>query len=153
MSLMLPKLLYSMTVVQDYILWKAMELPDLMQEKPSCSFYCHCRVHWNEVCPFWHWVYHCHHCIKSGGEREFHNEIHTKHVPSWVQDPKRVQFAYQSLPYLLRSEAEVTGADVLSDVPRHFQPLVVPRDQLQCFPVSGVSSNLCVMTQGDHSPL
>jgi len=88
----------------------------------------------------------------SGGEGEFHNEIHTKHVPSRVQDPKRMQFAYQSLPYWLRSEAEVTGADVLSDVPRHLRPPVVPRDQLQCFPVSGVSSNLHVMTQGDYLP-
>ena len=88
----------------------------------------------------------------SGGEGKFYDKIHTKRVLSRVWDPKRVQFAYQSLPYRLRSEAEVTGADVLSDVPRHLRPPVVPRNQLQCFPVSGVSSNLRVMTQGDHSP-
>ena len=64
----------------------------------------------------------------SGGEGEFHDEIHTKHVPSQVQDLKRVQFAYQSLPYQFCSEAEVTGADVLSDVPRYLRPLVVSRD-------------------------
>jgi len=62
----------------------------------------------------------------SGGEREFHNEIHTKHVPSQVWDPERIQFAYQSLLYLFCSEAKVTGADVLSDIPRHLRPPVVP---------------------------
>ena len=87
------------------------------------------------------------------GEGEFHDEIHTKCVPSRVWDLERMQFTYWSLPYRLHSEAEVTGADVLSNVPRHLQPPVVPRDQLQCFPASGVSSNLRVMTQGDHLSL
>jgi len=31
--------------------------------------------------------------------------------------PERVQLAYQSLSYWFRSEAQVTGVDVLSDVP------------------------------------
>jgi len=68
----------------------------------------------------------------SGGEGEFHNEVHTKHVPLQVQDPERVQFAYWSLPYWFCPNAEVTGADVLSNVPRHLWPPVVPRDQFQC---------------------
>jgi len=53
----------------------------------------------------------------SGGEEEFHYEIHTECVPSRVQDPERVQFAYRSLLYRFCSEVQVTGADVLSDVP------------------------------------
>ena len=83
----------------------------------------------------------------SGGEKEFHNEIHTKYVPSQVQNPKRVQFAYQSLPYWFRSKAEIIGADILSNIPRHLRLPVVFRDQLQCFPMSRVSSNLCIMAQ------
>ena len=63
-----------------------------------------------------------------GGEGKFHDEIYTKHVPLQAQDLERVQFAYQSLPYWFRSKAEVTGADVLSDVPRHLRPPVIPRD-------------------------
>ena len=87
----------------------------------------------------------------SGGEGEFHNKVYTEHVPSRVRDPERVQFAYWSLPYRFCPNAEITGADILSDVPRHLRPPVVPRDQFQCFPVSGVPSDLRVMTQGDHS--
>jgi len=32
-------------------------------------------------------------------EGEFHDEIHTKHIPSQAWDPERVQFVYQSLSY------------------------------------------------------
>jgi len=63
----------------------------------------------------------------SGGEGEFHNEIYTKHIPSRVQDLKRIQFAYWSLPYQFHSEAEVTGADILPNIPRYLRPPVVPR--------------------------
>jgi len=62
----------------------------------------------------------------SGREGEFHNKVHTESVLSRVQDLERVQFAYRSLPYQLCSKAEVTGADILSDVPRHVRPPVVP---------------------------
>jgi len=64
----------------------------------------------------------------TGGEEEFYYEVHTKRVPSRVRDPERVQFAYRSLPYWFCSNAEVTGANVLSDVPRHLRPPVIPRD-------------------------
>jgi len=80
-------------------------------------------------------------------------DVSLQHVPLRVQDPERVQFAYWSLPYWFCPNAKVTGADILSDVPRHLQPPVVPRDQFQCFLVSGVPSNLHIMTQGDHSSL
>jgi len=63
----------------------------------------------------------------SGGEGELYNEVHTKHIPSQVQDLERVQFAYQSLPYWFHSKAEVIGADILSNIPRHLGPPVVPR--------------------------
>ena len=72
-----------------------------------------------------------------GGEGEFHNEIHTKRVPLQVWDPERVQFTYWSLSYWFCPKAEVTGADVLSDIPRYLRPPVVSRYQLQCFPASG----------------
>jgi len=64
----------------------------------------------------------------SGGGGEFHYEINAKRVPSRVWDSERVQFTYWSLPCWFHPEAEVTGADVLSDVPRHLQPPVIPRD-------------------------
>jgi len=63
----------------------------------------------------------------SGGEGEFHYEIYTKRIPLRVQDPERVQFVYQSLPYRFHSKAEVTGADILPNIPRHLRPPVVPR--------------------------
>jgi len=62
------------------------------------------------------------------GEGEFYDEVHTKHIPSRVQDPERVQFTYWSLPYQFRPNAEVTGANVLSNVPRHLRLPVVSRD-------------------------
>jgi len=66
----------------------------------------------------------------SGGEGEFHYEIHTKRIPSQVRDLERVQFAYQSLPYWFYSKAEVTGADILPDIPRYLRSPVVPGYQL-----------------------
>jgi len=62
----------------------------------------------------------------SGGEGEFHYEVYAKRIPSRVQDPERVQFAYWSLPYQFHSKTEVTDADVLPNIPRHLRPLVVP---------------------------
>jgi len=44
-----------------------------------------------------------------------------------------MQFTYWSLPYQFCSEAEVTGADILPDIPRHLRPPVVPGYQLQHF--------------------
>jgi len=64
----------------------------------------------------------------SGGGGEFYYEINAKHVLSRVRDSERVQFAYRSLPRRFRPEAEVIGADVLSNVPRHLWPPVIPRD-------------------------
>ena len=139
------------SVVWDYILWKAVKLLDLMQEKSGCSFHCYHYVHWNKVYSFWHRVHYCHHYIMSGGEKEFYNKVHTKCVPSQVWNLKRVQFAYWSLPYWFCPDAEVTGADILSNVSRHLWLPVVPKDQFQCFPASQVPSNLCVITQRDHS--
>ena len=88
----------------------------------------------------------------SGGEGEFHNEIHTKCVPSQVWDLEGMQFTYQSLPYQFHSEAEVTGADILPDIPRHLRPPVVPRYQLQRFLASRMSSNLHIVAQRDYLP-
>ena len=63
----------------------------------------------------------------SGREREFYNKVHTERVPLRVWDPEGMQFTYRSLPYRFHPKAEVTGADVLSDIPRHLGPLVVLR--------------------------
>ena len=115
-------------VVWDYALWKTVELSDLMQEKPGCSFCCYCCMRWNEVCLLQHWIHYCYHYIVSGGEGEFHNKIHAKRVLSRVWDSERVQFAYWSLSYQFHSEAEVAGANILSNVPRHLRPPVIPRD-------------------------
>jgi len=64
----------------------------------------------------------------SRGGGEFHYEINAKRVPLRVWDSERVQFAYRSLSRWFHPEAEITGADVLSDVPRHLRPSVIPRD-------------------------
>jgi len=63
-----------------------------------------------------------------------------------------MQFIYQSLSYWFCSKAEVAGADVLSDIPRHLRLPVVPGYQLQCFLASGMSSNLRIMAQQDYLP-
>jgi len=88
----------------------------------------------------------------SGGEGKFHNEIHTKRIPLQVRDSERMQFAYRSLSYRFCSKAEVIGADILPDIPRHLRPPVVPKYQLQRFPASGMFSDLCIMAQRDYPP-
>jgi len=64
----------------------------------------------------------------TGGEGELYDEVYSKRILLQIQDPERVQFAYQSLPYWFCPNAKVTGANVLSDVPKYLRPPVVSRD-------------------------
>jgi hypothetical protein len=47
----------------------------------------------------------------------------------------------------LGAEAEITSSSVLTDVPRHMWPPVIPCNQLESFPPSRVPSNVTVMVK------
>ena len=51
------------------------------------------------------------------------------------------------------ADAEVTGGSVLTNVPRHLWPPIIPAHQLQSLLPSRVSSNLTVMIQSYDLPM
>jgi len=46
-------------------------------------------------------------------------------------------------------ETEIISANILSYIPRHLEPPVIVEYQLQYLPSTQVSSNLCIMAQGN----
>ena len=48
-------------------------------------------------------------------------------------------------------EAEVTGGDILADIPGDVQPPVVPGDEFQGFKSASVPGYLHIMTEGNNA--
>jgi len=113
-------------VVGDNTLWEAVELPDVVKKESGRPFHCDRRVHWNEVYSLGDGVYYGHDGIMSGGLREFDHKINTKRIPPYVQNGERLEFANRRVSPRFRPEAEITGAHILTDIPRHLRPPVVP---------------------------
>jgi len=59
-----------------------------------------------------------------------------------------VTFANRRVSPGFRPEAEITGAHILTNIPRHLRPPVVPGHQFQCLPASGVTCDMGVVTEG-----
>ncbi|GLB36649.1 hypothetical protein LshimejAT787_0309360 [Lyophyllum shimeji] len=89
------------------------------------------------------------HCRASGVRRD---EVRTlAHGVHYNHDcvVSRVQLAHRELPPDFRPLAEVAGAGVGADIPRHLRPPVAPGDELQSFSATGVSGNTGVMVLFD----
>jgi len=108
------------------MLWEAMELPDMMKKESGHSFRYDCCVCWNEVYSLGDGVYDSHDGIMSGGLWEFDHEIDTECILSCVQNRERLKFANRRVSPGFRPEAEITGAHILTNIPRHLRPPVVP---------------------------
>jgi len=116
-------------VVRDNTLWEAVELPDMVKKESGCSFRYDCRVHQNEVYSLGDGVYYSHDGVMSGGLREFDHEIDTERIPPCVQNREQLKFANRRVSPGFRPEAKITGAHILTDIPRHLRPPVVPGHQ------------------------
>ena len=111
------------------MLREAMELPDVVKKESGRSFHCDRHVHWNKVYPLGDGVYYSHDGIMSGGLWEFDHEIDTECILPCVQNGERLKFANRRVSPGFRPEAEITSAHILTSIPRHLRPPVVPGHQ------------------------
>ena len=106
-----------------------MELPDIVKKESGCSFRCDCRMRRNKVYSLGDKVYYSHDGVMSGGLWEFDHKIDTECIPPCVWNREQLKFANRRVSLGFRPEAEITGAHILADIPRHLRPPVVPGHQ------------------------
>jgi len=111
------------------MLQETVELLDVVKKESGRSFRCDRRVRQNEVYSLGDEVYYSYDGVMSGGLREFDHEIDTEHIPPCVQNRKQLKFANRRVSPGFRPEAEITGVHILTDIPRHLRPSVVPGHQ------------------------
>jgi len=108
------------------MLREAVELPDVIKKESGHSFHCDHRVHQNEVYSLGDGVYYSHDGVMSGGLQEFDHEIDTKYIPLCVWNGEWLKFANRRVSLGFHPETEITGAYILTDIPRYLRPLVIP---------------------------
>jgi len=106
-----------------------MELPDVVKKESGRSFRCDHCVRRNEVYSLGDGVYYGHDGVMSGRLREFDYKIDTECIPPYVQNGERLKFTNRRVSPGFRPEAEITGAHILTNIPRHLRPPVVPGHQ------------------------
>jgi len=106
-----------------------MELPDMVKKEFGCSFHCDRHVHRNEVYSLRDGVYYSHDGVMSRELWEFNHEIDTERIPLYVRNREQLKFTNRRVLLGFRPEAEITGAHILTNIPRHLRPLVVPGHQ------------------------
>jgi len=108
---------------------EAMEFLDIMEEESSCFFCCDRYVYWNEVHSFGDRIHDSHDGVMFRGLWEFDHTIDTECIPPCVWHGERLQLAnWRMLPRFC-PEAEIAGTYILTDVPRHLRPPVIPGHQ------------------------
>jgi len=105
------------------------ELSDVVKKESGCSFRCDHCVCWNEVYSLGDGIYDSHDSVMSRGLREFDHEINTECIPLCVWNREQLKFANRRVSPEFRPEAEITGAYILANIPRHLRPTVVPGHQ------------------------
>ena len=111
------------------MLWEAVELPDVVKKESGHFFHCDCCVRWNKVYSLGDGIYDSHDGVMSRGLREFDHEIDTECIPPCVWNGEQLKFANWRVSPGFRLEAEITGAYILADIPRHLRLPVVPGHQ------------------------
>jgi hypothetical protein len=92
-----------------------------------------------------------HYRVVSVRFREF-NEVDAYGVPADVRRRKRLKVTGWRLSQDLGAEAEIAGSSVLTDVPRHVWPPVIPCDQFECFPSTRMPGDVTVMMESPYLP-
>jgi len=107
------------------MLWEAMELPDVVKKKFGRSFHCDHCVCQNKVYSLGDGIYNSHDSIMSRGLWEFNHKINTKCIPLCIRNGEQLKFANWRVSPEFHPEAEITGAYILANIPRHLRPPVV----------------------------
>jgi hypothetical protein len=84
--------------------------------------------------------------------QKFNNEVNADCIPSGVGCWEWFEVVGWESSLDFGVDAEITGGSVLTNVPRHLWPPIIPAHQLQSLPSSGVSSNLTIMIQSYNLP-
>ena len=86
-------------------------------------------VHQNKVYSLGDRIYDSHDGVMSGGLWEFDHEIDTECISPYIWNGERLKFANRRVLPGFHLEAEITGAYILADIPRHLRPPVVLEHQ------------------------
>jgi len=106
-----------------------MELLDVVEKEPGCSFRHDRCVHWNEAYSLGDGIHDSYDDIMSGGLWEFDHEINTEHIPPCVWNREQLELANWKVSPRCCLEAEIAGTCILANIPRHLRPPVVLRHQ------------------------
>ena len=113
-------------MVRDNTLREAVELPDVVKKESGRFFYCDRCIWRNKVYSLGDRVYDSHDGVMSGGLWEFDHEIDTECIPSCVWNREQLKFTNRRVSLGFHPEAEITGAYILANIPRHLRSPVVP---------------------------
>jgi len=111
------------------MLQEAVKLLDMVKKEFGYSFRCDRRVCRNEVYSLGDGIYNSHDSVMFGGLREFDYKIDTECIPLCIWNGEQLKFANRRVSPGFCLEAEITGAYILADIPRHLRPPVVPGHQ------------------------
>ena len=101
----------------------------MVKKESGCSFHCDCCMCRNEVYSLGDGIYDSYNGVMSRGLWEFNHEIDTECIPLCIQNGEQLKFTNWRMSPGFRLEAEITGAYILADIPRHLRPPVVPEHQ------------------------
>ena len=97
----------------------------MVKKESGRSFHCDHCVHQNEVYFLGDEIYDSHDGVMSRGLWEFDHEINTECIPLCIWNGEQLKFTNWRVSLGFRLEAEITGAYILADIPRHLRPPVV----------------------------
>jgi len=83
----------------------------------------------------------------SGGLEEFYHKVHAQDILLCFWDQKRVKLIYWRILSKLCLQAEITGANILSNILEYLEPPVVPEYELQSLLLAEIFYNLCIIIQ------
>jgi hypothetical protein len=124
-----------------------MEFPDIPEVQVGSSGSCNGGDCLREVSPFTYGVNNNHDSIIPSRFWEFRDEVHTNGVPAIFRDRERLKFANGRTSLSFSAKARVTMGDILTHIPRHVWPPVVPGDKFQSLESSGMPGYLGVMAE------
>ena len=101
----------------------------MVKKESGCFFCCDCCMCRNEVYSLGDGIYDSYNGVMSRGLWEFDHEIDTECIPLCVWNRERLKFTNWRVSPGFCLEAEIIGAYILADIPRHLRPPVVPGHQ------------------------
>src|ERR1700676_2815273 len=126
--------------------------PDIVSELAGRPYSVYSRINRLTVRSFPEGINYYHYRVVTVRFRKFNHEVDTYGIPAGVRRRKRFEVTGWRLPQDLGAEAQIAGSGILTNVPRHVRPPVIPSDQLECLPSTGMTSDVTVMMESHYLP-